>query len=297
MASERGVKHVWRIIRGTQGRVETANLSLVAAGGAFFAMLSVFPGLAAVITLLGFMTDPSILEDQVPLLQEFLPPDAYAILEGQITRMVTANSSTLGWATGVTTLAALWSARKGTDALIRGINAVHGGPIRGGFHGMALSFAMTVALSVLAVLALLTMVVVPIVATVLSLPILAEALPPELVALTSGWALTLIRWVVAFGVVFIGIWALYRFAPNVRRARARVFSGGAILAIVVWGASSLLFTAYLARFGDYSQVYGSIGAVVGLLMFLYLTIYAVLLGAAFDAELNPGAQEPDRVTP
>lgn len=282
----------WRFVQGMQQRIDTANLTLVAAGGAFFAMLSIFPGLAAVITLLGFLTDPSIVQQQLPMLQEFLPQEAYVILETQITRMVTTSDSTLGWATAVTTLAALWSARKGTDALIKGINAVYGGRSRTGLWAAFLSFAMTIALSLVVIIALLAMVIVPLITTLLSNPFIAVVMPPEINALASSLVLQLLRWLIAAAVVIGGIWILYRFAPTPKRTILGPFSPGVLLAVGVWGGTSLAFSYYLSRFGNYSEVYGSIAAVVALLMFLYLTIYAVLLGAALNAELEPDPAEP-----
>lgn len=287
MAVTKQIGQLWKTVRGMQRRIDTANLTLVAAGGAFFAMLAVFPGLAAVITLVGFVTDPAMVEEQMGMLAEFVPPDAYEILATQIERMVTTSSSTLGWATAVSTVAALWSARKGTDALMRGLNAVYGGPSRGGIQAALLSFALTVALSLVVIVALLALVVVPLISTVLSLPVLAENLPPEVLAWTNGMFLEVLRWIIALGVVFSGIWLLYRFSPNVPRDLTGFFTPGVILAVAVWAGATLAFSYYISEFGNYSEVYGSIGAVVALLMFLYLTIFAVLLGAALNAELDP----------
>ncbi|WP_138471702.1 YihY/virulence factor BrkB family protein [Poseidonocella sp. HB161398] len=279
------IKIAWRFIANMQARIDEANLPLVAAGGAFFAMLSVFPAIAAVVALMGFIADPKVVEEQMLLLQDFIPPDAFSILNSQVHRMILTSNSTLGWATTISTLAALWSARKGTDALIRGLNAVHHGPARAGWHAMALSFAMTLALSVVAVVAILALVVVPIISTILNLPFFAENLPPTLLSWVNGVLLQIARWGISLGLVFTGVWLLYRFAPNVKDRMKGYFTPGSVLSILVWGAATFGFSYYLANFANYSQVYGSIGAVVALLMFLYITIYVVLLGAALNAEL------------
>lgn len=286
-------KRGWAIFRGIQTRINEANLTLVAAGGAFFAMLSIFPGLAAVITLTGFVVEPTMVEDQLLLLEEFIPPEAFAILKDQIERMILTSNSTLGWAAFLGILAALWSARKGTDALIRGINAIYGGPARGGISNLALSFALTLMLSLMVIVALLSMVVVPLISTILNHPIFADILPPELLAWLNGFVLLALRWLIAGAMVFTGIWLLYRFAPNVTRKLTGFFSPGCLLAVAVWIVATLSFNYFLGNFANYSQIYGSIGAVVALLMFLYLTIFTVLLGAALNAELEPvlAAQE------
>ena len=139
-------KRIWTILKGIMARSDVANLSLVAAGGAFFAMLSLFPALAALIALVGLFTDPTLIQTQLEMLKEFVPGEAFAILQQQITRLVSANPETLGWTTILTTLAALWSARRGTDALIRAMNAIYGVPQRGGVLANLMALGLTLAL-------------------------------------------------------------------------------------------------------------------------------------------------------
>jgi membrane protein len=263
---------------GLKNRTDRANLSLVAAGGAFFAMLSLFPGLAAVIALLGFLASPEIVDDQLHLLQDFMPGEAFALVQDQVRRLVRTSSSTLGWATGISTLAALWSARRGTDAIIRAVNTVYGAPMRGGVRAMAVAFLITLALTFVVVVAILTMLVLPV--TLAFLPLGPYA----------GFTLQVARWLLALVVVLSGIWVLYRFAPNTKGARVKWFNVGAVLAVLVWGGASWAFSYFLANFGNYNQVYGSIGAVIALLMFLYITIFVVLLGASVNAEIFDNAQ-------
>lgn len=273
-------KRNWHLIQGMQARMQRANLTLVAAGGAFFAMLSLAPGLAAVIALLGFVADPAVMDDQLALLADFIPADAFAIIDAQLRRLVATNSSTLGWTTLVTTLTALWSARLGTDAVIRAVNTVFDAPMRGGLRALAAALAITGALILVVIVAILTMVV---------LPLAMALLPPGpyvAIAIDAG------RWLVAVCVVFSGIWVLYRFAPNGPGARVAWLSPGAILAVLVWAAASWAFTYYVANFAAYNEVYGSIGAVIALLMFLYITILVVLLGASLNAELHARRDPP-----
>jgi len=97
------------------------------------------------------------------------------------------------------------------------------------------------------------------------------------------------RWMLALAVVLSGVWVLYRFAPNTPGARIRWFNAGAVLAVLVWAVASWAFSYFLAHFGNYNQVYGSIGAVIALLMFLYITIFVVLLGASVNAEIFDAA--------
>ncbi len=255
-------------------RVLNANISLVSAGGAFFAMLSLFPALAAVIALLGLLVDPTVVDEQLDMLAEFIPPEAYEIIAAQVHRLVESRVDTLGWTTILSVGAALWSARVGTDAVIQAMNAVHDTRLRGGFMAAVAALGITFALILVAIVAAVVMVVLPLVLALLPL---------------GPWTATAIealRWVVALVVVISGIWVIYRFAPTGPAARVHWVSPGAVLTVLVWAAGSELFTYYLANFGSYNEIYGSIGAVIALMMFLYITIFVVLLGAALNAELH-----------
>lgn len=264
----------WHLVRGIGRRISEADLSLVAAGAAFFAMLSLFPGLAAVIALLSLFTDPAALDAQLQMLSDVIPKDVFALIQTQVTRLVSANdSTTLGWTTGLSLLMALWSSRVGTDAILRAINAVHDAPVRGGLMGLVVALGITLALIIVVVVALLTMVLLPVMLAILPTGGITA------LAVDAG------RWLVSLAVVFGGIWVLYRFAPTGRGARIAFFNPGAVLAVVVWGAGSWGLSFYLTNFAAYDRVYGSIGAVIALLVFLYVTIFIVLLGAALNAEL------------
>lgn len=277
------LRNAYHFTMNLKRRIDRANLSLVAAGGAFFAMLSLFPGLAAVIALLGFLAAPEVVDEQMVLLQDFMPDDAFALMQGQVQRLVRTSSSTLGWATAISTLAALWSARRGTDAVIRAVNAVYDAPMRGGMRAMAVALMITFALTLVVVVAILTMLVLPVVLAFLPLGPYA------------GLALQVARWALAIVVVLSGIWVLYRFAPNTKGARVRWLNPGAVLAVLVWGGGSWAFSYYLTNFGNYNQIYGSIGAVIALLMFLYITIFVVLLGASLNAEIHDAAKTRAKV--
>ena len=111
-------------------RIEQAEIDLIAAGVAFFAFLAIFPAAAAVIAIWGFVSDPEIIRGEVALLAGILPPDVYKLVLGQVESLLAVNSSSLGWATAISTLLALWSARAGVAALIRGLNAIHHLPNR-----------------------------------------------------------------------------------------------------------------------------------------------------------------------
>ncbi|MEM1129261.1 MAG: YihY/virulence factor BrkB family protein [Pseudomonadota bacterium] len=274
----------WNLLRGMQRRIDRAQLPLVAAGGAFFAMLSLFPGLAAVIAVLGIISDPIIVDQQLVMLKDFMPAPAFNILETQVMRLIESNTSTLGWATFLSTGAALWSARRGTDAMIQALNSVYGVPQRGGVWPAIMALGLTVALIGVVVIAMVGLVILPVVLAFLPL------------GPWTGLAVNTTRWAASLLVVFIGIWLFYRFSPNRQGHRVRFWSLGTFLSVVVWALASAGFSYYLSNFGSYNEIYGSIGAVIALMMLLYISILAVLLGATLNAELDAmkAAAEGDR---
>jgi membrane protein len=278
------VRGVWlgRIVSASAHVFELAgsrSLSLISAGIAFYALLAVFPGIAALAALWGFMSDPAEVQDRMELIREFLPPEAFALLSGQVERLAGTQDSTLGLASLFSTLIALWSARLGVGALIMGLNTVHDVPHRGGVAHAALAILLTLALICVAMAAI---------ATVVILPVLLALLPPGGLVIA---ALRVANWLVVLGVVLGGVALVYRYGPN-RRPRTRWLSPGLWLAVGLWAAASLGFSHYLVRFGDYGAIYGSLGAVVALLMWFFISAYAVLLGAVLHVALEPPSEPP-----
>lgn len=253
-------------------RTEQAELDLISAGVAFYGFLAIFPALAAVIAIWGVVFDPTVIRTQVELLRGFLPPEALLLVSTQVDALLLAPSSSLRWATVFSTLFALWSARAGVAALIRGLNAVHHLPNRAGHYHQLRALVMTLALVGLAMSAMTVAVIGP---------LLIEALP-----LNFDQVLTLHRVNLLLGLVLVvaAVSLAYRYGPNRLGPRPRYFTLGLIVAVVLWALAARGFVLYLANFPAYNRIYGSIGAVVALLFWLYVSSYAVLLGAAVDAE-------------
>jgi membrane protein len=262
------------------------QLGLIAAGVAFFAMLAVFPALAALIGLVGFWADPGVVQDTLDLMAEFVPAEAHAVLTDQTARLIGTTPRTLGWASAISLLAATWSARRGVGALAQGLNAIYGGAQRGGLWDMLLALALTGILIGVGVIAVATILLTP-----LALAILTPFLPPasripDIAGLT--------RWAVALSALVVGLSLFYRYGPNRPDGRRSPFlSAGLWLALVVWGGASVGFTLFVTNFGNYNEVYGSIGAAIALLMWFYISAYAVLIGGALNYALEkplPGDQ-------
>ena len=265
---------LWRLVANALAMADQANLGLIAAGVAFFAMFAIFPALAAIIAVFGLVADPSIVESQLELMRDVIPTEAFYLFDAQISRLLGARADTLGWATALSTGVALWSARAGVAALMRGLNAIKGEPNRGGIGHYAVALLLTICLVGIAVIALLIVVIAPIVLAFLPLGGVAAL------------ALEVIRWSVALFILLAALGLLYRFGPNTVDVRTGWVSPGAIVVVVVWIAASVGFSAYLRNFGSYNEVYGSIGAVIALLMWLYISAYLVLLGAVLNVVLH-----------
>lgn len=253
---------------------ERSHLTLIAAGVAFFGMLAVFPAMAALIAIFGLLADPVVVETQFELMQDVIPAEAYGLFEAQLSRLLSARSETLGWATILSTGLALWSARAGVAALMRGLNVIHGGRNRSGFRHYAVALLLTISLIGIAVATLLVVVVAPLVLAFLPLP------------MGVGLALSAIRWLAALFILMAALGLLYRFGPNLSAERMAWITPGSIFVVVTWLAASMGFSAYLSNFGSYNEVYGSIGAVVAMMMWLYISAYLVLFGAVLNVELT-----------
>ncbi len=279
-------RHFWRYwatIWGALGQVmamsDRTHMGLMAAGIAFFGMFAIFPALGALIAIFGLIADPMVVEEQVALLEDLMPPGASDLIADQVHRLVTAQTGTLGWTTVLSLLLALWSARAGVASLVQGLNAIHEIPNRGGILHAIVSILLTLSLIAIGLTGLFAVIIAPILI----------ALAP--VAYSTAWILEGVRWIVALTALLMALGILYRFGPNGRSRMAWV-TPGAVLVIIFWLGSSAGFSAYLARFDSYNEIYGSIGAVIALMMWLYISAYLVLLGAAFN-EVIIGEQVDD----
>jgi len=267
-------RRLWSVLLATWLLAGRKHVSLIAAGVAFFGMFAVFPGIAAIIAIFGLVADPAVVSEQLALMQDIIPSDAYDLFSGQIQRLLAAQSRTLGWTTMVSILLALWSSRAGVAALMGGLNAIAGLPPRNGIWQAIVAFALTICLVFLAIVALLAVVIAPVVLAFVH------------IAGSTAWLLEGLRWLIALGVLLLALGLLYRFGPARPGERGRWFTVGAFVVVILWIAASAGLSYYLTNFGSYNEVYGSIGAVIGLLLWLYLSAYLILLGAALNAQVH-----------
>ena len=251
------------------------NLSVVAAGCAFFALAAIFPALSALISLYGLTADPATVEQQFQMLGSVLPPQAYGIVIEQIHRISAASNGTLGWGLVVSLLLALWSANAGTQAMIAALNIAYEEPERRSlfrYYFDAFTFTITGILG--GVVMLLAIVYVPI---LFAFTGYSHAF--ELVVSIARWP-----FLALFAVFLLSL--LYRYGPCRRNAKWHWVSVGSLFAMVVWLIASAAFSLYVSNFANYDRLYGSLGAVIILLIWLYISFYIVLIGAEINAELE-----------
>lgn len=271
----------WRAIRHITQQIDEKNVGLISAGVAFYAILSVFPGIAATIALWGMIGDPALALTQLEEFRAVLPSDVYRLLAAQLEALSTTDGLTLGWASLLSFAFALWSARAGAAALIRGLNAIYEMPNRKGLSHYIRAFLLTFSLMGVVLVAMGCIVILPVVLAFVPLGPVA------------GFVATLARWSVGIAVLLIGFSLIYRLGPNLQRPKPRLFSAGAIFATGGWVAASAGFSAYLQNFGTYNEVYGSLGAVIAMLMWLFISAYLVLLGAALNVQLTRSKTDED----
>ena len=268
------LRRLWRLCIEVWTTAADRHITLIAGGVAFFGFFALFPAAAAIISVFGLVADPAVVIQQLDVMKEIIPAETYQLLVAQIGRLLDARSDTLGWASGLSLMLALWAARLGVAGLMEGLNAIAGRPMRGGFRQILVALTLTVTLVGLSLAALIAVVLAPI--------FIALAPIPN----DTAWVIEAIRWAVALFVLYAALSLLYRFGPNQRGARLRWMTVGAATAVVLWIGASAALSFYLANFARYNEVYGSIGAVIGMLLWLYVTAFLILLGAALNLHVH-----------
>ncbi|MFN6953047.1 MAG: YihY/virulence factor BrkB family protein [Albidovulum sp.] len=254
--------------------MDQRHMGLLAAGVAFYAMFALFPGMAATIAIWGFFADPVVMRDYLDQIHGVIPDAAFGILESQLDSLLASNTRTLGWTTLLSFSVAIYSVHSAVAALVSGLNAMHDRGHRPGLLRLLWSVMLTAAVVALVLGALAVVVTVPVALNFLHVDYL------------GSFVLFYLPWVVMFAVLYVVLGLFYRWGPTSesRSHRHSWVSPGAFVAALLWVAASIAFSVYLAYFGAYNRLYGSIGAVIALLMWLYISAYIVLFGAVLNEE-------------
>jgi membrane protein len=269
----RGWKQVLLRVKDEIGK---DNLSIVAAGVAFYALFAIFPAISAFVTLYGLITDPADVEQQLATLRDVMPEAAFGIVQQQLHSVVSQATGSLSLGLLLSLALAVWSATKGTNAIFTALNIAYGEREERGFLSLNLwSLAFTVGGIVFVIVALLVVAAVP--------AALAIVGSPEGVL---GFVLLALRWVLMAVLLMLALALVYRYGPSRATARLQWVSPGAVAATVLWLVASVAFSLYVRHFGSYDKTFGSLGAVVILLMWFYISAYVVCLDAELNAELE-----------
>jgi len=254
-------------------RTMDENLSLIAAGVGFYGLLALFPAVAALVTTYGLLFDPGEIQAQFDALEAVLPAEVHRLISQQMTSVGAGSGQSLGLGLAGAILLSLWGATRGTKALMVALNLAYEEREQRGLVALNVqAFVLTLVLVLVLSAAAVVTVITPIVLGFVGLGSQGATL--------VAW----LRWPLLAAVALLALAILYRFGPCRRAPRWRWLPVGSLLAGILWLGASGLFSFYVSNFGSYNATYGSLGAVIILLIWLYLTALSVILGAGVNAE-------------
>jgi membrane protein len=262
--SRRNVRTAWK-------QASSRQAPLLAAGVAFYAFLSLFPTVLAAILTYGLVASPETVSRQSADIAEALPADATSVVTGQIDALTSTSGDSLGLGLVLAVVLALYSASSGVGNLITAINSMFGLAENRGFIKRKL---LALGLTLCAIVFLVILVG------------LVAAAPPVLDAIdiVPGMraALEVARWSLLLIAVMVAIGVLFRVAPA-RKSHTDLINKGVLVATALWVLVSVGFSLYVDNFGSYGKTYGALAGVVVLLLWLWIGLYAILLGASIEA--------------
>ena len=251
------------------------RILLVAAGATFYLLLALFPALTAFVSLYGFVADPRTIADHIAFLGGVLPSGGLEIINTQLQALVKQDSDALSAGFLLGLAIALFSANSGIKSLFEGMNVAYGEAENRSFVKLnALSLAFTMGAILVGVCLIVSVGIVPAMLAFLRLDQWTELL------------ISLLRWPLLLLLVGGGMTVLFRYGPSREKAKWRWLSVGAALATLVWLAASWAFSFYLQNFADYNATYGTLGAVIGFMMWTWISVIILLVGAELNAELE-----------
>jgi membrane protein len=272
----------WRgILTATVEALVSDRCSMAAAGCAFYATLALFPAISTLVSIYGLVLSPANVEQQLNYLRGLLPMPAFELIAGRVHDLVTQPPGQLGIHLVVGSLVTFWSAATGTKSVLSALNVAYNVDEQRSFlRFQAVALAMTLAAMLGAVLGIAVLVFFPVVIDFIGLEAHSAALIHA-----AGVVMML-----AF--VAISVAVLYRVGPSrVRKGGQRIWSGTTV-ATLLWLIASVLLTFYVANLSSFGATYGSIAAVIGVMLWFWLTVYAVLVGAELNAQLEAWEAPP-----
>lgn len=273
--SEIPPKGLWDVIWRVYNEIVNDRVTLIAAGATYYIVLSLFPGMGVLVSIYGLLSDPSDIPLQISAFRDVLPPGAVDLLLPQLEALASKGRSALSFAFAASLVVALWSATSGVKALFEAMNVAYGENEKRGFlhlNGLAIAFTF----GAVAVL-LLLVTIIGIVPTILKLLYLDHW--TELLA-------RIIRWPFVLLLTGAATLAIYRFGPSREDARLRWLTWGAFISTITWAAATTAFSVYLLNFANYDATYGALGALIAFMIWIWISIVILIVGAEINAELE-----------
>lgn len=265
----------WSIAKAFFQKLSEDKVSVLAAAVAFYAIVSVFPALSALVSLYGLVADPNVVRTQLDALQGVMPAEALSLLSGWLDSLLESRRSSFGLGLLVSIAISLWIARNATGTMMVALNVTFDeAEERGIVRYNITALLLTALLILLGVIGVVLVAVLPALTGLLPLPPMIES------------AISLVRWPILAALIVIAITVIYHFGPTRSDPRWGWSSAGAMFATLLWIAGSVLFSIYVGRFASYDRTYGSIGAVVVLMLWFWLGAYAVLAGSELNAVIR-----------
>ena len=254
-------------------QINRDNATIVSAGVAFYFFLALIPAIAAIVSIYGLVVDSQQVEQQLSQIANFLPDQAYQLVSDILHQTVEKSQESLSWSLIISILFSLWSANKATSAVFEGVNiAYHETDDRSFLIKKSITLLFTLGVIITGIICI---------AFVVAFPVLIDKLGLSGILQTG---LALVRWIILGVVIYLVLGLIYKIAPNRTHAKFRWIKPGAAIATVIWLAGSLLFSLYVNNFGSYDQTYGSIAAVIIMMLWFYLTGFSIILGAEINSE-------------
>ncbi len=266
----------WKdILVRVYGNVSSHRIMALAAGMTYYSLLAIFPVIAALVAVYGLFSDPSTIARHLDQLGGFMPGGAVDVAREQLTRVSSKGSQALGLTFLIGLGVSLWSANAAMKSLFDTLNIVHGEEERRGFVKLnAISLGFTICSVFFMLAALGCIVAVPVILNYVGLSNAVDLL------------LRIGRWPAMFLILTVGLAIIYRYGPSREAPQWRWITWGSAIAALLWLGVSALFSWYAANFGKFNETYGSLGAVIGFMTWLWISAIVILLGAEIDAEME-----------
>ncbi len=263
------------IFKRVKDQIKHDNVGIVSAGVAFYFFLALFPAIAAAFSIYGLIVDPAQVSHQMNQIASMLPDQAYQLVADILEKTAGKSEETLGWSLGLSILLSLWSSNKATSAVFEGINIAYNEEDNRKFiKKKAITLLFTLGGILAGIISIAFVVGFPAFIDRFNLPDFVKT------------GLAILRWMILAAIIYFSLGVTYKVAPHRTNPRFKWINVGSAFATVIWLGASLLFTLYVNNFGNYDKAYGSIAAVIILLLWFYLTGFIIILGAEINSEVE-----------